>query len=102
MMRRVLVVLLGLGLAELSGAAGRDWPPVPAAAPSLIDDHEFEPWRYASGLVVCMYFDSEHPTRGMCDRPAEEHARVPEGSEVGGDPLQDGEGVGADGGQVEA
>jgi hypothetical protein len=76
-MRRVLVVLLGLGLAELSGAADRDRPPVPAAAPSLITGHEFEPWRYESGKVICQYWDPAHPTRGICDRPKSEHARVP-------------------------
>lgn len=76
-MRRALVVLLGLGLAAT----------LPASEESLpqITDHEFEPWRYESSLVVCMYFDPEHPTRGMCDRPESEHARVPE-------PVEDGSG----------
>jgi hypothetical protein len=37
-------------------------------------EHEFEPWRYESGLVVCQHYDPEHPTRGMCDRPEDEHA----------------------------
>jgi len=72
-MRRVLVVLLGLGMAEFSGAADPARPPGRAAAPPLIE-HPFEPWRYESGKVVCMYYDPEHPTRGMCDRPESEHA----------------------------
>ena len=70
-MRRVLVVLLGLGMAAAS-------PPASDEPRPQITDHEFEPWRYASGMVVCMHFDPQHPTRGMCDRPAAEHAQVPE------------------------
>ena len=80
-MRRVLVALLGLGLAVPSGAADPARPPGRAAAPSLITDHEFELWRYDSGLEVCQYYDPEHPTRGMCERSKEEHARVAEGAD---------------------
>jgi hypothetical protein len=57
-----------------NGAVRRPRPPGAAAAPPPISDHEFEPWRYESGLVVCMYFDPQHPTRGICDRPEDEHA----------------------------
>jgi len=73
-MRRVLVVLLGVGMAATLPASEEPRP--------LITGHEFEPWRYDSGLVICMYFDPEHPTRGMCDRPAAEHARVPDVEEA--------------------
>ena len=84
-MRRVLVVLLGLGLAA-TGAADRPRPPGAAAAPlPLISDHEFEPWEYSSGLVVCQHFDPEHHTRGMCDRPEDEHA--PAGADEGATPA---------------
>jgi hypothetical protein len=92
----VLVVLLGPGLAEHSGASDRGRPPAPAAAPSLIE-HEFEPWEWSDGTVVCKYWDPEHPTRSICDRPESEHASA----QVGGEPVEDGQGVGADGGQVE-
>jgi hypothetical protein len=69
-MRRVLVVLLGVGMATPSGAADRPRPPGPAAVP-LITDHEFEPWEYSSGLVVCQYWDQRRLR--MCDRPESEH-----------------------------
>jgi hypothetical protein len=92
-MRRVLVVLLGLALAELSGAADPPRPPGRAAAP--ITGHEFEPWEYSNGTVVCIYWDPIR--RRTCDRPRAEHA-LPQ---VGGEPVEDGEGVGADGGQVQ-
>jgi hypothetical protein len=59
----------------------------------LISEHEFEPWEWSNGEVVCQYFDPERPTRGTCDRPRKEHA-LPE---VSGEPLEDGEGVVAGG-----
>jgi hypothetical protein len=62
----------------------------------LITDHDFDPWEYTSGLVVCKHWDPQHPLR-MCDRPEDEHA-LPE---VGGDSLKDGEGVGAGGSEVQ-
>jgi len=78
-MRRVLVALLGLGMAAASP---------PAARPPRITDHEFDPWRYDSGKVVCMHFDPQHPTRGMCERAEAEHvlARVEEGAAKEGRP----------------
>jgi hypothetical protein len=93
-MRRVLVALFAAGMAELSGAADRPRPPGAAAAPSLIE-HEFEPWTYSNGTVVCIYWDPIR--RRTCDRPESEHASA----QVGGEPVEDGEGVGTDGGQVE-
>ena len=79
-MRRVLVVLLGLGMAATLPA---DEEPRP-----LITDHEFDPWEYDSGKVVCMNFDAQHPTRGMCERAEAEHApaRVEEGAAKEGRP----------------
>lgn len=77
-MRRALVILLGLGMAATLPASEEPRP--------QITGHEFEPWRYESGTVVCMHYDPQHPTRGMCDRPESEHAQVPEGSEVASDP----------------
>ena len=81
-MRRVLVVLLGLGMAVPSGAADPPRPPGRAAAPPpLITDHEFEPWEYTSGLVVCQYWDPQRLR--MCDRPESEHApRVEEDAQA--------------------
>lgn len=52
--------------------------------PALISDHEFEPWKYESGLVVCQHWDPEHPTRSICDRPEEEHIQIPEPAKDGG------------------
>jgi len=46
--------------------------------PGLISDHVFDPWRYDSGKVVCMHFDPQHPTRGMCERAEAEHVLAEE------------------------
>jgi hypothetical protein len=70
-MRRALVVLLATGMAGPSGAADPPRPPGRAAAPSLIE-HEFEPWEYSNGQVICIHWD---PLRlRLCERPEVEHA----------------------------
>lgn len=56
-------------------------------------DHPFEPWTYSNGVTICIHWDGLR----LCERPQAEHASA----QVGGDPVQEGEGVGADGGQVQ-
>ena len=59
-------------------------------------EHPFDPYTY-DDRVFCVHVEVRDGIGQTCGRPASEHP-LPQ---VGGEPVQDGERVGADGGEVQ-